>query len=165
MTQADFVASSPDLRECDSRRVVKASASAASTDPGDDFRPNLCVRLLPNQYTKVLQAYAEFTRIFNDANVSRAHCGDKRFNAIAWCDIVRGVDYRECGRRYTLWTDQLAADRQFASAKAVLAVHPVDKLMDQFSRKRSLIECPALDSRLKCERVAVEEAKRGICQP
>src|SRR5215468_6343193 len=137
----------------------------SGANPGDDLRPNPCIRLLPDQDSKVLEAHAKFTLILHDAYVSGGHCVGEGLDGVARRDIVRGIDHGKCRHRDTLWTDQLAVDHQFASAKAVLSIEPLDKLMDQFARKRSLVESPAIDSGVNFQRVVIGEAECGVHQP
>ena len=113
----------------------------------------------------MLEAHAKFTLIFNDAYVSGGHCVDEGADGAARRDVIRGIDDRKCGHRDALRADRLAVDYHFASAKAVLSIEPLDKLTDQFARKSSLVESPAIDAGVNFQRVVIGEAECGVHQP
>src|SRR3990170_1069120 len=46
---------------------------AAALEPGDDFWPDLRVRLSPDQHSEMLQTNPNLSRIFNDTHVPYRH--------------------------------------------------------------------------------------------
>ena len=57
------------------------------------------------------------------------------------------------------------ANLQSALAKKVLAIEPLDELMDQFARKGNLVESPALDPCMNFHCVTVGDAECCVRQP
>src|SRR5262245_65538112 len=102
----------------------------SGANPGDDLRPSPCIRLLPDQDSKVLEAHAKFTLIFNDAYVSGGHCVGEGLDGVARRDIVRGIDHGKCRHRESLWTDQLAVVRHFYTATAVILIETLDEMQE-----------------------------------
>ena len=104
-----------------------APALPAPIHPGDDRGPDCGVRAPSDQRSQVLQAYADFARIFDNARISRRQGIDERLHRLKRGDIVRGVDDRKHGRRYALRAYQLI-DPQLASTKSILTIEPLNEL-------------------------------------
>ena len=140
-----------------------ATALPARIHPGDDRGPDCGVRPAPDQRSKVLQAHPDFAGIFDNARISGRHGLDERLNRLKRGDIVRSIDDRKRRRRHALRAYQLV-DLQLASTKSILAIEPLNELMGEFAWKRNLVESPALNARMNCQRALARDAQYRIRQ-
>lgn len=113
----------------------------------------------------MLQAYAVFAGIFDDTGVACGHQVHKGLDGVERGDIVGCIDRRKRRYRLCVRTDKRIADLQIASAKTVLAVEPLDNLMDQFARKSCLVERPAFDPGMNFQRATVCDADCRVHHP
>ena len=60
--------------------VIVSVPLAMGLDPGDDFWPDVCACLAPDQYSEMLQPNSNLAWILNDAHTRCRHRVDTRFD-------------------------------------------------------------------------------------
>src|SRR5262245_26815787 len=113
----------------------------------------------------MLQAHPSFPRYLQNANIPCRHGVNKRLDGNTWGNIVGNINNRKRGRRQSGRANRVIGNFQVPLAKAVFAIEPIDQLADQFARKGSFIESPALDSSMNFLCMNIRNAGHCICHP
>ena len=114
--------------------------------------------LASDEDSQVLEANPDFTRIADHAHVCCRRLVDERLDSSWRGDCIGGVDDREGRSRQAARTDEPLPDRQRTAAEAVLAVQPIDDLMDEPARQRHLVQRPALHPGMDVQRTRIGDA-------
>jgi hypothetical protein len=150
-------------RPCAVRKLLVSSVdSTARLEPGDYLRPYPCVGSTPGEHAQMLQAYADFAGMLDDSDVFRWHFVEKWCNRAHRCNFVGRIDDRKRGNRHVGRPDRPVEDRQGSMTKPVLAIKPLDNLIDQLARKRDLVERPTLNARVNVHRDGIRQAESGV---
>src|SRR5258708_35246915 len=92
------------------------------------------------------QADADFAGMLDDSGILGGYLVDEWCNRGQRCDLVGGIDDRKRGNRHAGRANRPVEDRQSAVTESVLAIKPLDNLIDQLARKGDLVERPPFNA-------------------